>query len=86
MTGRSQSLDVLVIGAGQAGLALGYYLRQTPLRVQLVDRHARVGDAWRHRFDSSAPLRRQLAPRSTPELNLIVAGSWSTPMCQSRPA
>lgn len=45
-------LDVLVIGAGQAGLALGYHLRTTPLQFRLVDRHARVGDSWRRRFDS----------------------------------
>ena len=45
-------LDVLIVGAGQAGLALGYQLRTTPLRFQLVDRHARVGDSWRGRFDS----------------------------------
>ena len=45
-------LDVLIVGAGQAGLALGYQLRTTALRFQLVDRHARVGDSWRGRFDS----------------------------------
>jgi putative flavoprotein involved in K+ transport len=48
----AHTLDVLVVGAGQAGLALGYYLRTTPLRFQLVDRHARVGDSWRRRYDS----------------------------------
>ena len=45
-------LDVLVVGAGQAGLALGYQLRTTPLRFRLVERHARVGDSWRRRYDS----------------------------------
>ncbi len=45
-------LDVLVIGAGQAGLALGRQLQQRGLRFRLVDRHARVGDSWRQRFDS----------------------------------
>ncbi len=44
--------DVLVIGAGQAALALGYHLKTTPFRFQLVDRHARVGDSWRKRYDS----------------------------------
>ncbi len=47
-------LDVLVIGAGQAGLAAGYHLRATGLRFQLVERHARIGDSWRERFDSLA--------------------------------
>lgn len=45
-------LDVLVIGAGQAGLALGYHLRRTGLRFLLVERHGRVGESWRRRFDS----------------------------------
>jgi putative flavoprotein involved in K+ transport len=47
-------LDVLVIGAGQAGLAAGYHLRGTGLRFRLVERHARIGDSWRERFDSLA--------------------------------
>jgi putative flavoprotein involved in K+ transport len=44
--------DVLVIGAGQAGLAFGHHLKKTPIRFELVDRHARVGDSWRKRYDS----------------------------------
>ena len=45
-------LDILVVGGGQAALALGYHLRHLPYRFQLLDRHARVGDSWRHRYDS----------------------------------
>jgi putative flavoprotein involved in K+ transport len=45
-------LDVLVIGAGQAGLAIGKQLRGTGLRFHLVDGGDRVGDSWRSRFDS----------------------------------
>ncbi len=48
----TQPLDVLIIGAGQAGLAMGYHLRQTPYRFQLVEVDARVGDSWRKRYDS----------------------------------
>ncbi|HJQ30283.1 MAG TPA: NAD(P)/FAD-dependent oxidoreductase [Rubrobacter sp.] len=48
----SPNLDVLVIGAGQAGLALGFHLRRRPFRFQIVDRNSRVGDSWRKRFDS----------------------------------
>ena len=44
--------DVLIIGAGQAGLALGYYLRRTPLRFQLVERNRRIGESWRRRYDA----------------------------------
>ena len=52
MTRQAPALDVLVVGAGQVGLALGYHLSTTPLRFQRVDRHARVGDSWRRRYDS----------------------------------
>lgn len=52
MTVRNRELDVLIIGAGQAGLALGYHLKQTPLDFQLVNCHQRVGDSWRKRYDS----------------------------------
>src|SRR5215211_9036137 len=46
------NLDILVIGAAQAGLALGFHLRKTPFRFQIVDRNTRVGGSWRKRFDS----------------------------------
>jgi len=45
-------LDVLVIGGGQAGLAIGYHLAQRGLRFQIVDAAAETGDAWRLRWDS----------------------------------
>lgn len=44
--------DVLVIGAGQAGLAMGYHLQRTPLRFLIVDGASRIGDSWRRRYDS----------------------------------
>jgi putative flavoprotein involved in K+ transport len=43
---------VLVIGAGQAGLATAARLRQLGVDTLLVDRHARVGDNWRLRYHS----------------------------------
>jgi putative flavoprotein involved in K+ transport len=49
---RSEMLDTVVVGAGQAGLALGYYLQRAGHRFVLVDAHARVGDSWRRRWDS----------------------------------
>ena len=45
-------LDVLVVGAGQAGLALGHALRGTGLRVELLEAAPRVGESWRSRWDS----------------------------------
>ena len=44
--------DVLVIGAGQAGLAAGYHLALLGVRFELVERNLRIGDSWRQRYDS----------------------------------
>jgi putative flavoprotein involved in K+ transport len=44
--------EVLVIGAGQAGLTLGYYLRQVGARFLIVDAADHVGSAWAQRWDS----------------------------------
>lgn len=52
MTQTLQEIDVLVIGAGQAGLAAGYHLARTKLSYLIVDRHPRIGDSWRCRYDS----------------------------------
>lgn len=46
------SVDVLIVGAGQAGLVTGYFLRDTGLSYVLYDHHPHVGDAWRCRYDS----------------------------------
>jgi putative flavoprotein involved in K+ transport len=45
-------LDVLVVGAGQSGLAAGFFLAQTRLTFALFDAAPRVGDSWRRRYDS----------------------------------
>jgi putative flavoprotein involved in K+ transport len=49
---KSERYDVIVIGGGQAGLSVGYYLKQRGVRFAILDAAARVGDAWRHRWDS----------------------------------
>src|SRR6187397_1949985 len=48
----AERFDVIVIGAGQAGLSVGYYLARRGLRFVILDGHARVGDSWRQRWDS----------------------------------
>ena len=44
--------DVLVIGAGQAGLTVAARLRQLDVSAVVVEREARVGDNWRNRYAS----------------------------------
>ena len=45
-------LDVLVIGGGQAGLAMGYHLTQRGLSFQIADAGTQTGQTWRSRWDS----------------------------------
>jgi putative flavoprotein involved in K+ transport len=45
-------LDVIVIGAGQAGLALGWHLTQQQARYVIVDGAPALGHSWRSRWDS----------------------------------
>ncbi|RAS80914.1 flavin-containing monooxygenase [Priestia endophytica] len=44
--------DVIIIGSGQAGLSMGYYLKKTALSFVIIDQNTRIGDTWRNRYDS----------------------------------
>ena len=44
--------DVVVIGAGQAGLAIGYFLARQGRRFVILDAADSIGAAWRTRWDS----------------------------------
>ncbi|ALI99461.1 flavin-containing monooxygenase [Rufibacter tibetensis] len=44
--------DVIVIGAGQAGLAMGYYLHLQQKNFLLVEAASQLGQSWRNRYDS----------------------------------
>ncbi len=45
-------VPIVVIGGGQAGLAMGYHLRRIGDPFVILDAGARTGDAWRKRWDS----------------------------------
>jgi putative flavoprotein involved in K+ transport len=47
-----ERVGVIVIGAGQAGLSVGYHLKKLGLEFLILDANARVGDSWRQRWDS----------------------------------
>jgi putative flavoprotein involved in K+ transport len=54
-TNGSQSgddVEVAVIGAGQAGLAMGYFLRSRGRRFVILERAGEIAPAWRERWDS----------------------------------
>ncbi len=44
--------DYIIIGAGQAGLAMAYYLTKQKLNFLIVDANAEIGAPWLKRWDS----------------------------------
>jgi putative flavoprotein involved in K+ transport len=48
----SERVQTIVIGGGQAGLTVGYHLARRGLSFVILDANERIGDAWRHRWDS----------------------------------
>jgi putative flavoprotein involved in K+ transport len=49
---RVQRFETAVIGAGQAGLAVGYHLAQRDVDFVILSAEPRIGDNWRRRWDS----------------------------------
>ena len=47
-----ERLEVVVVGGSQSGLAMGYELARRGLPFVILDAGARIGDAWRARYDS----------------------------------
>jgi cation diffusion facilitator CzcD-associated flavoprotein CzcO len=47
-----ERFDVVVIGAGQAGLAIGHFLERAGRRFLIVDGADSIAAAWRSRWDS----------------------------------
>lgn len=48
----SQLFDVVVIGAGQSGLSMAWYLARRGVRYVLIDANHEIGTSWRRRYDS----------------------------------
>ncbi|MFD1707646.1 flavin-containing monooxygenase [Siminovitchia sediminis] len=44
--------ETIIIGAGQAGLAVGYYLQKTGQNFLLIDKAKEIGKQWKNRYDS----------------------------------
>lgn len=52
MTDAARLADVVIIGAGQAGLAAGYYLRRAGVDFVILDAQQAPGGAWQHAWPS----------------------------------
>src|SRR5262245_23962838 len=50
--GEAEHIQTNVIGAGQAGLSVGYHLARRGMPFVILDANPRVGDSWRMRWDS----------------------------------
>ena len=48
----SETFHTIVVGGGQAGLSVGWYLARQGRPFVILDASQRVGDAWRQRWDS----------------------------------
>jgi putative flavoprotein involved in K+ transport len=80
----TEHCDVVVVGGGQAGLALGYFLAQQNRRFTILEAAGEPAAAWRERWDSLrlfTPVRRDSlpgrafpgAPDSYPDRDQVVA-------------
>ncbi|MCC9166247.1 flavin-containing monooxygenase [Pontibacter harenae] len=47
-----KEFEAIVVGGGQAGLAMGYYLRQLHKQFVILDAGEKIGASWQNRYDS----------------------------------
>ena len=52
MTKNTERFETLIVGGGQAGLAVGYHLTRRGRSCAILDANERVGDSWRKRWPS----------------------------------
>ncbi|MBY6051683.1 NAD(P)/FAD-dependent oxidoreductase [Cytobacillus firmus] len=44
--------EAVIIGGGQAGLAMGYFLKKEKLSFVIIEKNGEIGDSWRQRYNS----------------------------------
>jgi putative flavoprotein involved in K+ transport len=52
MANEDNRWNTVIIGAGQAGLAAGYFLKEMGSKFIILDMNDSIGDSWRKRWDS----------------------------------
>ena len=48
----TQHFETIIVGGGQAGLAMGYHLARRGRPFVILEANDRIGDSWRNRWDS----------------------------------
>ncbi|MEO8448463.1 MAG: FAD-dependent oxidoreductase [Gemmatimonadota bacterium] len=48
----AEYVPTIIIGAGQAGLSVGYHLARRGMPFVILESNPRIGDSWRNRWDS----------------------------------
>src|SRR5690242_2407955 len=51
-TMQTERYETMIVGGGQAGLSVAYFLKQQGHACVVLDASGRVGDSWRSRWDS----------------------------------
>ena len=46
-----ERVHTVIVGGGQSGLSVGYFLKQRGIPFVILDASPRIGDAWRNRWD-----------------------------------
>jgi putative flavoprotein involved in K+ transport len=49
---QDERYETMIVGGGQAGLSVGYHLKQQGRSFVILDASDRIGDSWRSRWDS----------------------------------
>jgi putative flavoprotein involved in K+ transport len=73
-----EEFETIVIGGGQAGLSMGYYLKELGQRFVILDANERIGGAWRTRTWDSLRLFTPARYDGLPGWGFPAAG-WSFP-------
>jgi putative flavoprotein involved in K+ transport len=68
----SERFETVIIGGGQAGLAVGYHLARRERPFVILEANERIGDSWRGRWDSLRLF--------TPRYNGLPGMSFSAPV------
>ena len=63
---RSSTFETVIVGGGQAGLAVGYHLAQRGRPFVILDANERVGDSWRTRAGTRCACSRPPATTACP--------------------